>query len=125
MQKCGEQRHHSCLDFVFMQDGARAHTARSTIEYLDGNCPEYVPPVMWPPNWCDLNPLDLAIWGDLERRMWDRHRHGFTDLAAFKQAIVDEWEAYPQETIAKAINTFRTRLGMVINAQGGHIRRYL
>ena len=68
-------------DFVFMQDGARAHTARSTIEYLDGNCPEYVPSDMWPPNPCDLNPLDSAIWGDLERRMWERHRHGFTDLA--------------------------------------------
>ena len=38
--------------------------------------------------------------------MWDRHRHRFTELAAFKQAIVAEWEAYPQETIAKAILCF-------------------
>ena len=77
---------------------------------------------MWPPNSCDLNPLDFAIWGDLERRMWDWHRQGFADLAAFKQAIVDE---YPQEPIAKAIKSFRTRLRMIINAEGGHIRRYL
>ena len=30
-------------DYVFMQDGARAHTARVNIEYLNQNCPEYIP----------------------------------------------------------------------------------
>ena len=82
-----------------MQESAGAHTARYTIEYLDENCSEYVPPDIWPPNLCDLNPLDFATWGDLERGMLDWHRPGFADLATFKQAIVDGWEAYPQETI--------------------------
>ena len=30
--------------YVFMQDGARAHTAKTTLEYLNKNVPEYIEP---------------------------------------------------------------------------------
>ena len=43
-------------DYIFQQDGARAHTAKSTISYIQNKMPDYVSPEMWPPNSPDLNP---------------------------------------------------------------------
>ena len=49
--------------FIFQQDGAPAHTARVTQEWLHANCPEMIEKDQWPPNSPDLNPLDYHIWG--------------------------------------------------------------
>ena len=45
--------------YVFMQDGARSHTANETVRFL--NQQRYLillQPNMWPPNSPDLNPVD-------------------------------------------------------------------
>ena len=49
--------------FIFQQDGAPAHTARSAQEWLRANCPDFVAKDQWPPNSPDLNPLDYHVWG--------------------------------------------------------------
>ena len=49
--------------FIFQQDGAPAHTARVTQEWLHANCPEIIEKDQWPPNSPDLNPLDYHVWG--------------------------------------------------------------
>src|SRR6218665_4218081 len=49
--------------FIFQQDGAPAHTARVTQEWLHANCPKIIEPDRWPPNSPDLNPLDYHVWG--------------------------------------------------------------
>ena len=57
--------------YLFMQDGARAHTAGETIELLKSQ--DHLQPLlpeMWPPNSPDLNPVDFCIWGELERRVY-------------------------------------------------------
>ena len=56
-------------DYIFQQDGARAHTAKSTISYIQNKMPDYVSPEMWPPNSPDLNPVDYGIWESLSRRV--------------------------------------------------------
>ena len=53
--------------YVFMQDGARSHTANETIRFL--NHQRYLTllqPHMWPPNSPDLNPVDYWVWSALE-----------------------------------------------------------
>ena len=40
------------------QDGARAHTSRATIIWLDKNIGQYIPPEDWPPNSPDLSPVE-------------------------------------------------------------------
>ena len=55
-------------DHVFLQDGARSHTAKATLEYLNENCPAYVKPDHWPPNSPDLNALNFAVWGRFEKK---------------------------------------------------------
>src|SRR6218665_1008159 len=49
--------------FIFQKDGAPAHTARVTQEWLHANCPEIIEKYRWPPNSPDLNPLDYYVWG--------------------------------------------------------------
>ena len=49
--------------FLFQQDGAPAHTARQTQEWLKVNCTDFIAKDQWPPNSPDLNPLDYHVWG--------------------------------------------------------------
>src|SRR6218665_629353 len=49
--------------FIFQQDGAPAHTARVTQEWLHANCPEIIEKDRWPPNSPDLHPPDYNVWG--------------------------------------------------------------
>src|SRR6218665_2394087 len=49
--------------FIFQQEGAPAHTARVTQEWLHANCPETIEKDRWPPNSPDPNPLDHHVWG--------------------------------------------------------------
>ncbi|KAI6650840.1 Transposase [Oopsacas minuta] len=52
--------------FIFQQDGAPAHTANSTQEWLWTNIPDFISKVEWPPSSPDLNPLDFSVWSILE-----------------------------------------------------------
>ena len=51
-------------DHVFTQDGARSHTAKPMIEYLNGLAPGFIKPDSWPPNSSDLNPMDYYVYYD-------------------------------------------------------------
>ena len=57
-------------DMWFQQDGATSHTARVTIDLLEGKFCERVVSrngsVEWPPRSCDLTPLDFFLWGHIK-----------------------------------------------------------
>ena len=53
--KCGRHK------WTLQQDGAPAHTARNTMEYLEKEKIDFIEPDMWPPNSPDLNPVDYAV----------------------------------------------------------------
>ena len=74
-------------DYIFLQDGARSHTSKASIAYLDENCPQYVKLEFWPPNSPDLNVLDFAVWGDFESKIWKSKP---TDVESLKEAIKKE-----------------------------------
>jgi len=46
---------------MFPQDGARAHTSKATIAWLDAYIKHYIPPEDWPPNSTDLSPIE-NVW---------------------------------------------------------------
>jgi len=50
---------------MYQQDGARAHTSRATIAWLDANIKHYIPLEDWLPNSPDLSPIGLRTFGAL------------------------------------------------------------
>ena len=60
-------------NYIFQQDGARAHTSKHTLAYFEENLPqtaELLKPNEWPTHSPDLNPLDYGIWSILEKRVF-------------------------------------------------------
>ena len=109
--------------YVFMQDGARSHTANETVRFL--NQQQYLTllqPNMWPPNSPNLNPVDYCVWSALERNVYRGRR--FENTLELKEAILQEWEALPQAVINNAIDGFRSRVRLVIAENGQHIEKY-
>ncbi len=53
-------------NYVFQQDIAPAHTAKSTQDLLSGNMADYWSKELWPPLLPDLNPLDYSIWSVMQ-----------------------------------------------------------
>ena len=74
---------------------------------------------MWPPNSPDLNPVDYAIWGALQQRVY--HERQFKTVEELKRAIVTEWQKLSQRFIGNIINEWRQRLEAVIKNGGEHI----
>ena len=110
-------------EYLFMQDGARSHTAQLTLSKLQKRKNLYVlAPHYWPPNSPDLNPVDFCIWGVLEQNVYRGRR--ITDLDSLKDALLTEWKKLPQELINKCIDSFRPRLRRVIEVGGRHIEKY-
>jgi len=66
------------------------HTARNTTDYLKKEKIDSIEPDMWPPNSCDLNPVDYAVWGALQQRVY--HRRKFNTVEEMKRAITTEWK---------------------------------
>ena len=60
-------------NFIFQQDGAPAHAARSTIRFLETEIGNFLTKDLWPSNSPDLNPLDFAVWGYMEGELRNRN----------------------------------------------------
>jgi len=65
--------------YIFMQDGARPHTADETVEYLKEKVPQLLEPQQWPRNSPELNMVDFSIWSILEQNVF-RGRPPITTL---------------------------------------------
>jgi len=79
----------------------------------------FIDPHMWPRNSPDINPVDSAISGALQRRVY--HQRQFKTVDELQRAIVTEWQKLSQRFIDNSINEWRRRLEAVIKNGGGHI----
>jgi len=63
-------------DFIFQQDGAPAHGAKTTQEWFGQHCPNFIDKDSWPPNSNDLNLIDYHVWGAMleELTSWIQSR---------------------------------------------------
>ena len=47
-----------------------AHRAKETVASLMTETPDLIPPMLWPPNSLDLNPVDYCVWNVLQERVY-------------------------------------------------------
>jgi len=50
-----------CLHYLVKLEMIIAHVL-ATIELIQKETPEFIPPQLWPPNSPDLNPVDYSVW---------------------------------------------------------------
>jgi len=87
---------------------APAHGARETVELLKEVTPDFLQPSLWPPNSPDLNPVDYAIYGITQVRVYNKGK--IANVEELRQCIVDEWVRLDQRIIDGAVKEWRKRL---------------
>uniref|UniRef100_A0A667ZMM5 Tc1-like transposase DDE domain-containing protein n=1 Tax=Myripristis murdjan TaxID=586833 RepID=A0A667ZMM5_9TELE len=73
-----------------------------------------VPQMEWPALSPDLNPIE-NLWDQLSRRVEARSSVP-QNLNVLRAALQEEWDAMPQQTISRLVNSMRRRCQAVIDA---------
>ncbi len=98
-------------DFIFQQDLAPAHTAKSTKSWLNDHG---VGMLDWPANSPDLNPID-NLWGIVKRKMRNKRPKNADEL---KATVKETWASIPPQQCHKLITSMPLRIEAVIKAKG-------
>lgn len=110
--------HYANKPWIFQQDSAPSHTAKTTQKWLQENLPSFISPEEWPPYSPDLNPLDFCIWSILESDVCSTRQ---PSIDVLKERLKEAWQKIPQEVLRAACENFKKRIQLVVQARGGHI----
>jgi len=82
------------------------------VEFWDGETPEFILSLLWPPNLPDLNLVDYSVWSILQEKVYKTR---ITDLDDLKRRIRIriEWAKLHHVIIAVAVRQWRRRLACV------------
>ncbi len=94
-------------DFIFQQDLAPAHTAKSWLN------DHGVGMLDWPANSPDLNPIENQ-WGILKRKMRNKRPKNADEL---KATVKETWASIPPQQCHKLITSMPRRIEAVIKAK--------
>ena len=67
----------------------------------------------------DMNPIE-HIWDFLGRRA--RENHVINNINDLRAAIIQEWNAIPNDVVRRYVRSMRSRMVAVIRRRGGHTR---
>ncbi len=98
-------------DFIFQQDLAPVHTAKSTKSWLIDHG---VGVLDWPANLPDLNPIENQ-WGIVKRKMRNKRPKNADEL---KATVKETWASIPPQQCHKLITSMPRRIEAVIKAKG-------
>jgi len=99
---------------VWVQDGARIHTAKLTQKYLDDH---FVTRLDWPPQSPDLNPIE-NLWRLMKLRISKRRGYIHTQKQ-MARILREEWDRITPEDYRKCISSWSKRMKEVIKNKGG------
>jgi hypothetical protein len=111
-------------DYIFQQDGAPAHTACLSQDWLAANSSDFIGKDEWPPNSPDINPLDYCVWGVM-LAAYQKHKPKPTTKAQLRDVLQEIWDNLSQDCINKAVLGVRKRLRACVQADGGHFEHAL
>lgn len=107
----------------FQQDGATAHTARTSMAALRTMFPQRLVSrfgdVNWPARSPDLAACDYFLWGFLKSKVYANRPRTIQDL---KNNIHAEIEAITGDTLRKVMANLRVRAEDCIANNGGHLK---
>ncbi|KAK3529748.1 hypothetical protein QTP86_003015 [Hemibagrus guttatus] len=98
-------------DFIFQQDLAPAHTAKSTKSWLNDHG---VGVLDWPANSPDLNPIE-NLWGIVKKKMRNKRPKNADEL---KATVKETWASIPPQQCHKLITSIPRPIEAVIKAKG-------
>jgi len=84
---------------------------------VEASAPDFIPPTLWPPNSPDLNPVDFAVCGILQDRIYEGHIKNVEDYVPAQQRRVgwcwsaSDWQCsrgMAQETASLHCSWWRT-----------------
>ncbi len=99
------------VDFIFQQDLAPAHTAKSTKSWLNDHGVDVLD---WPADSPDLNPRE-NLWGIVKRKMRNKRPKNADEL---KDTVKETWAFIPPQQCHKLITSMPRRIEAIINAKG-------
>lgn len=103
---------------IFQQDGARPHTARSTLAYLESRNIDLLRG--WPANSPDLSPIE-NVWSMVQSRVNDK-------IVSSRNALVKEvkkaWNAIPQAVIDRTVLSFGKRAQKCYDMGGAPVKKW-
>lgn len=102
---------------IFQQDGARCHTAKSTMAWLATNLIEIFPHPAASP---DLSPIE-PLWNRLKTLIRARS-HIPSSIEELKTAVRECWEMISTEDIDAHVKHMEDRVKAVLAANGGHTK---
>lgn len=108
----------------FQQDGATAHTAHATIEFLQRyfNNNRLISRNRWPPRSPDLTPLDFFLFGYLKNTVFKTPLHTLPEL---QDAITNAVNSVTEEMIRNVFNSLKTRINVCLQNEGSHFEHML
>ena len=98
---------------ILQDDNARPHRARIISEYLQNLGVERMD---WPALSPDLNPIE-HLWDQLGRAVRCRVTNR-TTLADLQHILIKEWDAIPQQKVARLVSSMRRRCEAVVAVHG-------
>ncbi|QQP37170.1 Uncharacterized protein FKW44_017363, partial [Caligus rogercresseyi] len=93
--------------YVWTQDRAPSHTSKLAQDFCSRNFADFWPANYWPPTSPDLNPLDFAVWGFLQR---ESNSTPHPNVDSLKASITAAWANISTNFIKKSCAAFRHRI---------------